>query len=395
MITRKVPVNGSVIAWARDEAGYTPDELSSALGISLETLQSWEAGDDHPNEEQFTSLHETVRRPSATFFLPEPPVEASLPAELRTTAGSFNRRLTPEEILLLRQHLRMQEIASWILRDKNSSPVSLNRYSIDDDPVQAGETERAKSGIAVKQQGAWTLAFRGSPNRIFSEWRSFLEDNGVLVLQLPMPTDSLRGFVSWNDFAPMLAVNFSHHPFAQIFSIFHEYAHLLTRCNAACLGSAEPQTDNSELENWCDRFAASFLISSGVLVQIAKSKGVTQQTTAKSVSTVAELAEMFSVSPKAMMLRLQDLKLSANTLCDNIHAQEETINWKVDTAQEVVDIMDSARRFQEYGTRAIAILLDARENKRLNTHDLTDYVDLNTQEIDELKSLLDYSKYYA
>src|SRR4029453_6758459 len=92
-------------------------------------------------------------------------------------------------------------------------------------------------------------------SQAFRRFRSSLEEQGVLVLLFPIGPESVQGFSVWDDRAPAIAVNTAaNHP-ARIFTLFHEYGHLLTRTSSMCLDAvgtrlAEP-TDPAE--RWCER----------------------------------------------------------------------------------------------------------------------------------------------
>jgi DNA-binding transcriptional regulator YiaG len=90
MTRREVPITGSVLAWARDEAGLAPADVAATLGVDVAAVEAWESGAALPSRGQFSKLAELLRRPSALFFLPEPPRKAGLPTSLRSAPGTNN-----------------------------------------------------------------------------------------------------------------------------------------------------------------------------------------------------------------------------------------------------------------------------------------------------------------
>lgn len=396
MAAKKVPITGSVLAWAREEGGYSLETLAekltiSAKTISAETIASWESEEEQPTQGEFTKLWQALKRPSALFFLQEPPANARMPAELRNTPGSTGRLLTPDELLHVRRARRLQDITSWVLQDNGSRPVALNRYQLTDNPYEVGEKERFASGISVEEQLEWRKKFRESGSKYFKEWRDLLEEQGVLVFQLYMGKNRVRGFGIPDAFAPVVAVNATYQPTVRIFTLFHEFAHLLTRASTACqdfVDFANPQSQISEDERWCEKFSAAFLIPSDRLIELAREKGVTRSKPTSDPQTARSLAKRFFVSAGAMALRLQELNLASDNLYSDLTAQFPNMNWNKGGGGGGGGQRAPKKRLREYGKYTIQTLLSARNRDRLNERDLTDYLRLDTQELGELRKLV-------
>jgi len=79
------PITGAVLRWAREEACLTPEELAARLKVAPELVLKWEDGQEAPLRTQFKRLARVLRRPSAIFFLPEPPKRPSVLARFRQT----------------------------------------------------------------------------------------------------------------------------------------------------------------------------------------------------------------------------------------------------------------------------------------------------------------------
>ena len=79
----------------------------------------------------------------------------------------------------------------------------------------------------------------------------------------PIGEDACRGFSLWDSLAPVIAVNTAWNEEARIFTLFHEFGHILTRSSSACVevGSTRTLTGTEDpAERWCERFAASLLM---------------------------------------------------------------------------------------------------------------------------------------
>ncbi|MCQ3808645.1 MAG: XRE family transcriptional regulator [Acidimicrobiaceae bacterium] len=228
MPAKTVPITAEVLAWAREEASLTQTELADRAHLEVDWVRAWENAEARPTKGQFSKLVGALKRPSAVFFLSEPPQEAGIPTSFRSAQTLGDHRLGFDEARQIRWARRLQELAAWVLRDAHTSQIRLGQYRPSQDPIRVASDERSNSGISTADQLDWS-----SPTEAFRAWRSRLEDQGILVMQLSMGKNNIRGFGAWNDYAPMVAVNTAYHPTARIFTLFHEVAHLLTRTDAA------------------------------------------------------------------------------------------------------------------------------------------------------------------
>ncbi len=396
MAAKKVPITGSVLAWAREEGGYTLETLAEKLTtstktISAETIASWESEEEQPTQGEFTDLWKALKRPSALFFLQEPPANAGMLAELRNTPGANSRPLKPDELLHIRRARRLQDITAWVLQDNGSQPLDLNHYQLTDDAYEVGEKERSASGISVEEQLEWRTKFRESGSKYFSKWREFLESRGILVFTASMRRKGVRGFGIWDDYAPIVLVNTAYHPTARIFTLFHEFAHLLTRSSKACqdfVDFANPKSQSLETERWCEKFSATFLIPREPLIQLAREEGITLSRPTSDPQTARDLAKRFFVSAGAMALRLQELNLASGDLYSDLTAQFPNMNWNKGGGGGGGGQRAHEIRLREYGQYTIRTLLSAQNRGRLNERDLTDYFRLDIQELEELRELV-------
>ncbi|WP_420638374.1 ImmA/IrrE family metallo-endopeptidase [Candidatus Poriferisocius sp.] len=382
MASYTVPITADVLTWAREEAGLTQAELAERVKTDVERLQAWEKAECSPTRGQFSKLVKALKRPSALFFLPQPPRDAGMPTALRKAPGLGDRRLSPNEIDQIRWARRLQGLMGWVLRDAGTPKVELANYRTVDDPLQVARAERSASGVNAAEQIKWA-----TPAVAFRAWRSYLEDQGILVLQLSMGKDSIRGFSAWDDFAPMVAVNTAYHPTARIFTLFHEVAHLLTRTDAACQSFVIPGQQSASVERWCERFAAAFLLPADDLRQVAQAYGITAASPTDDPDTARRIAKKFSVSTRATAIRLQELDLAKPTLYPAVASQLAGHDWNAPGGGGG-GRRASLKRIGQLGTRLPGTLMEAMGRGRLTTRDLADHLKLTTGQLEDLKGEL-------
>lgn len=383
MADNTVPITPQVLVWTREEAGLTQVELAERARLAVECIQAWESAESRPTKGQFNKLLRVLKRPSALFFLPKPPTEAGMPVSLRSAPALGNHKLGPEEARQIRWARRLQELTSWVLRDEGSPEVRPIRYRPSQDPVKVALVERSQSGISTTEQLAWK-----SPSEGFRSWRDHLEDRGVLVMQLTMGKNNIRGFGVWDDYAPLVAVNTAYHPTARIFTLFHEVAHLLTRTDAACQSFVLPDQHDRPVERWCERFAAAFLIPEDSLKMVARKYGITIASRITDPDTARLIANRFCVSTRAAAIRLQEVGLAGSSLYSAVAAHLGGRDWNDSSGGGGGGRPVSTKRLGQFGTRLPGILLAAADRGRLTTRDLADHLQLKTGQIDDLKGLL-------
>jgi Zn-dependent peptidase ImmA (M78 family) len=382
MAKQLVPINGSVLRWAREEVGLTEAAFAEAVKAEPAEVVAWESGQASPSKGAFTKIVEVLKRPSAVFFLPKPPLAAGLPTSLRNAPGLGSHKLDQAEVRQIRWARRLQDVVAWALRDVGGPGLDFPRYSLDDDPVEVAATERARTEVTPAEQLEWDNA-----SEAFRVWRGVLEARGVLVLQLSIGKGNVRGFSAWDDHAPLVAVNTSYHPTARIFTLFHELAHLLTRTDAACLRFILPTDRDSQLERWCERFAATFLIPPESLRVVAGWYGASEAVKVTDADVARKIANRFKVSTRATSLRLQELALAPSTLYAAVESMFASLDWNTGGGGGGGQPAPE-KRLGQVGSRVTEVLLDAAASGRLNRRDLSDYLNLTTGQVADLASLV-------
>jgi Zn-dependent peptidase ImmA (M78 family) len=293
------PVTPAVVRWAVEEDGRRLSELAAALKVDEDTLLAWVEGDDRPSKGQVTRLAEVLHRPRALFFLPAPPESATLPLGFRHPPGA-RRDASQAARLQLRRARRVQDAVSWALRERE--PVDLPRLSLDFDAELAAGVVRRWTRVTVEEQAEWSRSEYGPLNG----WRQALDARGVLVFSIEIGRDDVRGFSSWDPWAPLIAVNVSSVSVsARVFTIGHELGHLVTGTDAACIEPTGLVVD-AEVERWCESFAAAFLMPTTDVRQVAR--GLVLERREAAIDDVRAVMRRYGVSARAAALRLISLE---------------------------------------------------------------------------------------
>ena len=131
------------------------------------------------------------------------------------------------------------------------------------------------------------------------------EENGIIVLRngvvgnnthRKLIVDEFRGFVLYDEIAPVIFINNNDAISAKIFTLIHEIVHILIGQSASFdLGNL--QSANNEIEQFCDKCTAEFLVpAEDIKISIPK-------------TNLEELARHFKVSKIVILRRLLDTSL--------------------------------------------------------------------------------------
>ena len=157
-------------------------------------------------------------------------------------------------------------------------------------PMLVAARERKRFGVSVEEQQKWQQG-TGQATR---EWRKRIEDHGVFTYMISMPPE-VSGFSMFRDGVAAICVNDGQSTNGRkIFTMFHEYCHLLLRS-----AGVSDENSTNDVERYCNEFAASFLVPKDSLAQSVN--GLTEVSDAD----VKRLAGRFRVSNSAMALRLE------------------------------------------------------------------------------------------
>src|SRR5690348_14442649 len=109
-----VPITGAVLRWLIEESGYSDAEIADRLRVEPQVIAAWQSEASAPSRGQFSKLVEILRRPSALFFLAEPPRGGEIPAQLRSAPGLQSHELSPRDREQIRWARRLQANVAWL-----------------------------------------------------------------------------------------------------------------------------------------------------------------------------------------------------------------------------------------------------------------------------------------
>lgn len=302
MITRATAANPDLLRWARLRAGLSLGEAAERIGKSAKDLEAWESGGAAPTYIQLETLAERVyRRPVALFFLPEPPEEEPLESEFRTLPDAEIDALDADTRFALREARVFMDSVRELSAGLNPADRQIWR-AIRGRPGQdmslLAVEIREYLGVDLETQFSWPNA-----REAMRSWRDAVEQAGVFVFKRSFKQDDVSGFCLHDPDFPVIVINNSTAFSRQIFTLFHELAHILfdvsgvTKVDSSFIdrmtGSA------GRIEAACNRIAAEILVPAAAFPW-AEFRGNDLS------EPVAQIAQRFRVSKHVVLRRLLD-----------------------------------------------------------------------------------------
>ena len=288
-------INPTIMKWARERSGYTLQEVAKSLNRDVVTISDWESGAAAPTYVQLETLADKYKRPIAMFFFPEPPQEPDFVGQLALRSSEIEQ-LAPGIRILLRQ-ARARQLSLMEL-NMSVNPVEMKIFrdlhpQINDSVTELAQQARSYLGISVETQAGWS-----SMKEALENWREQIEEKGIFVFKDAFRDDSVDGFCLIHEQFPVIYLNNSRSAVRQIFSLFHELAHILLGENGITRGI---NPVGEQIEVFCNQFAAEFLVPSGDLetrlnFPIYDDDAID--------SAIEELAGYYKVSRPVILLRL-------------------------------------------------------------------------------------------
>ncbi|MDI9313863.1 MAG: ImmA/IrrE family metallo-endopeptidase [Hydrotalea sp.] len=127
-----------------------------------------------------------------------------------------------------------------------------------------------KNGIVRYMREVLSTNLHGRTKNILKKYINNLESRGVMIIQSQyangdrqrtLNVKEFRGFALPDDHAPLIAINSNDSPKAQLFTLIHEFCHLLLGQSGICHSGLEHKTeDYMAIERFCNDVAAEFLV---------------------------------------------------------------------------------------------------------------------------------------
>lgn len=374
-----INVNHNVLFWARESLALNLTQASESTGISIKRISQLESGERQPTLEELKAFSKTYKRTIATLLLNNLPEEKPLPLDRRTIDSKEIGHFHEKTIMAVRKARALAQ--SFIeLREEMGIPFPKFNLSaaIQDDPHEVAEKMRQLLQLNQVREIE-------SAKDALEAYIEKIETLGVAVFQLGLTQDNVRGFAIVDDVIPIIGIKRGGEPpHSKIFTLFHELGHIMLNEGAISDLSLNPQ---SELEKWCNAFAAEVLVPTSELLQMRlvkeyKEKGQKNWTK----KDLVDIGIHFHVGPLAILRRLLENGLTTKDFYKERHEKWNKPQFGKPKVPEGRNLAKEA--VQEKGRTFIGLAFKAYDQNRINLKDLSDFLGVKLSYIPKTRELL-------
>jgi len=299
----RVTVKPELLRWARECAGVTLEDLEK----KFKKLPEWESDRDvFPTLNQLEAFAKSVHVPLGYLFLDEPPEERLPVADFRTIGKTQRTKPSPNLIETIYAMQRRQDWMHDYMIECQANPLPFaGSAGLNDDPGTIGIEMRRMMGLNRGWAGE-VSTWQEAVTRL----RLDVEKLGVMAVingivgnntHRSLNVREFRGFALSDQYAPLIFVNGKDSKAAQMFTLAHELAHIWLG-QSGLSGFENMIPTGTDVEEWCNRVAAEFLLPSQELMQCW------DQVKEQELPYKA-LAREYKVSPIVAARRALDLQL--------------------------------------------------------------------------------------
>lgn len=376
-----------VLRWARESVGLSPLAAARKLGVPDDRVESWEQGATQPSISQLRKAAVVYKRPLGVFFLAQPPQDFDAMRDFRRHVDAAGGQWSPELHGEFRRAQLQRENALELFELEDDQPPTT--WRIDDlpaDPEAAGALARARllaHAVIPLPSGV------GTSYDHLNAWTAALEEAGVLVLATSrggVSPSEMRAFSLYFEEIPIIVANGADGARGRLFSMLHEYAHLVLHTAGLCdtVSDARATNPDRELEARCNAIAAAILMPAGdVLAQPL----VTARAHRPEDWTYDDLriaAAPFGVSAEAFLRRLATLGRTTQTFYQR-QREEFLAAYEEDEARTKASggnwYRNTARDLGKGYVRRIA---DAYRRRVIDSYTAASYLNVKVDQIPRL-----------
>lgn len=379
----EVSVEPEILRWTRESIGLSPEVIAKRLGLSVDLINKLESGEKKPTLKLLERLANIYKRPLAVFFLPLPHKELPIPTDFRCFPTEEKFPLSSKTRLVIRRVRRLQSLAVDLLKSLNKEIyLKIKKSSLSDNPETLAKKIRQEWGINIETQVNWK-----NENEAFNNWRKIVEKQGILVFQMSIPLeDKIRGFSLIEGPLPAIVVNSKDTITARIFSLFHEYSHLLLSksgiCNMEDIGNYSDE--DRMIERFCNHFAGALLVPREDFLEHKLTDEILSSPK-KFNELLYKLAKEFKVSQEVILRRMSVLGLINKEVYEKKRKEWQKKEWQERKGFEP----DQARRcIREKGISFVSLVFEAYKQEKITYNDVADYLNLRFKYIPKVVELI-------
>jgi Zn-dependent peptidase ImmA (M78 family) len=241
------------------------------------------------------------------FFLSAPPEGFDTLRDFRRLDGAASGQWSPELHEEFRRAHTQRDFALELADTEEREIPDAWRIPVPADDSDAEIAARIRA--AMVEVGPLPIPPASpSPYEHLNAWVSAIEASGVLVLATrggKVAVDEMRGMSLYFDVLPVIVLNGSDYGRPRLFSLLHEFAHLVLHTERLCdvITDDRPRTADRSLEARCNAIAAAVLMPAAEVRARPEVIARTDIPASWDYDTLRPVAAHFGVSAEALLAR--------------------------------------------------------------------------------------------
>jgi Zn-dependent peptidase ImmA (M78 family)/DNA-binding XRE family transcriptional regulator len=284
-------IGPEVLLFMRKSSGMSEEEIARKLKLSKSKYLSIENGYEKISQNNLIHLADIYKRPLIAFYSVDINQATELPHDYRLNR---DKKVSSEVFLAKRKALYLAEELRAITGRKTVLP----EFNISVSAIELAN--KVRSLLEIDFDFLKEVIERKEETPL-NYYKSLIEENFFIpVLEHSLKSSGVRAFSVFGDVSVMV-LNESDSNEIRLFSLFHEFCHLLKRQDGICTVDIEKDKDNQPEEKYCDEFAAYLLMPERQLRSAIKEYPVT------TLKQLNDISKVFGVSKMVTIIQMKTL----------------------------------------------------------------------------------------
>jgi len=342
----KIKVKKEIYLWAIKESQKDIEEIKS----KFDKIEDWISQEDCPTFRQLESLANFLKIPLGYMFLDKPPKTNVIESEFRTIGNKMpkiSKNLLDTLYIMSRKRDWLSEYRKdrgWdkLIPDNYNNLVKKDSFTI---------SQLAKEYLDLDEY--WYKKYKD--NRLaFNYLREKLENKGITVMQSGivgsnthrnLNVSEFRGFLLYDDIAPLIFINSKDSLNGRIFTLIHEYIHFLLQEDDIFID--EYRENENKDEKKINKITAEFLIPTNHVNAL-------WDNCKDEVEQIEEFSKLFHVSRIAVAFKLKYLNKITDEIVEKIKEKTQEDIKNKDSASSGGDFYNTTKsRYSSNFTRSV------------------------------------------
>ncbi len=310
----KIFPNCDILRWARESIHITIEQASLKLKIDVGELKDIEDGKEPISYSNLEKMGILYGRPVALFFFSRIPKEPTPKKQFRTLPEVAFYEFDPNMYKLFRKALIMQMNVSEL--NDNVSTFKKIQLSLDKNNIKKScDLVREKLGVSLELQKK-----KNDIAKSFEMWRDAFDKIGISVFKDSFQNNAYSGFCIYDDSFPIIIVNNNLSKNRQLFTIFHELAHILFKTSGIDIENDDTINNSinnyidKQIEQFCNKFASEFLVPTNDFINEYNLLSENNQIE----EICKKLSKLYTVSKEVILRKIVDCKLYSSSIYDEL-----------------------------------------------------------------------------